>query len=263
MIVLLGRNGLFGQHFTRKYPDIIAVSKQECDITVGSEIFDLIKRYSPTVIINAAGIVPKSPAIHDPMKVLLTNALAVKKLAQICSLYNCRLVHLSSNDVFSGTVGSYRESDFTSPTDIYGASKALGEVTEFPHLTVRSSFVGFPDERGRGLLAWAEHSTRVIGFDHFLWNGLTALELATILMEKIVPDAGRTGLMHVHGETLSKYDVLVQAKEVFGWDVEILKESEVAPMPHIYDKTLKAEQGIVSLKPFRAQLEEMKALWQE
>lgn len=261
MILLLGRDGLFGQHFTKKYPDIIALGRAECDITSAALIFDIIKQYSPSVIINAAGIVPKSPAIHDPLKVLATNSLAVKKMAQICSLYGCRLINLSTNDVFSGSLGHYRETDFVSPTDLYGMSKALGEITEFPHLTVRSSFVGFPDNKGRGLLAWVHSNTRVIGYDRFMWNGLTAVELATILMEKIVPDASRTGLIHVHGPTLSKYDVLVQAKEVFGWDVEILKESEVVNMPHITDKTLHTEYGVISLKPFSQQLKEMYELW--
>lgn len=261
MILLLGKSGLFGQHFTKKYPEIIAVSKEECDITNGSDIFDVIKRYSPSVVINAAGIVPKSPVIHDPFKTLLTNSLAVKKLAQICALYNCRLIHLSSNDVFSGNIGKYSETDFVTPTDIYGMSKVLGEVTEFPHLTVRSSFIGYPDNRGHGLLAWAADNKRVIGYDQVIWNGLTALELATILMEKIVPDPARTGLVHVHGETLSKYDVLVQAKAIFGWDVEIVKESEVTHTPHTADKTLCTGYGIVSLKSMQQQLLEMKELW--
>lgn len=261
MIVLLGKNGLFGQHFSRKYPDVIAVSREECDITNGSHIFDLIGKYSPSVIINAAGIVPKSPIIHDPFKTLTVNALAPKKLAQICSLYGVRLIHLSTNDVFSGNLGKYAESDFVSPTDLYGASKAAGEITEFPHLTVRSSFIGYPDTKGRGLLAWAKNSSKIIGWDQLFWNGLTAPELATILMEKIVPDPARVGLVHVHGETLSKYDVLEQAKEVFGWGVEILRESEVTQSPHHANKTLRTEHGIVSLKSLKDQLVEMRELW--
>lgn len=260
-ILLIGKNGLFGQHFTKKYPDIVALGRQECDITNGSEVFDVIKKYAPTIVINAAGVVPKSITIHDPLKTLATNSLAVKKLAQICSLYGCKLIHLSSNDVFSGLLGNYSESDLVSPTDLYGMSKVLGEVIDFPHLTVRSSFVGFPDNKGRGLLAWEHNTNRLVGFDKFLWNGITALELSTILMEKIVPDMNRVGLLHIHGQTLSKYDVLVQAKEVYGWDTEILKESEVALSPHVADKTLRTEHGIISLKSFKEQLIEMKEIW--
>lgn len=261
MIILIGKDGLFGQHFTRKYPDIVALGHSECDITHSSEVFDVIKQYAPTTVINAAGIVPKSPHIHDTLKVFETNALAVHKLAQICSMYDCRLIHLSTNEVFSGRIGNYVESDFVSPIDIYGMSKVLGEVTDFPHLTIRSSFIGYPDYKGRGLLAWAANSTRIIGYDQFMWNGITALELARLIMEKIVPDPLRTGILHIHGETLSKYDVLTQAKQVFGWGVEILKESEVAHTPHSYDKTLKTEKGIISPKTLITQLEEMKALW--
>jgi dTDP-4-dehydrorhamnose reductase len=261
MIVLLGKNGLFGQHCLRKYPDIIGLSRADCDITHSGDIFDVIKEYTPTTIINATGIVPKSCDIHDPYKTLLTNALAVKKLAHICSLYGCRLIHLSTNDVFNGSLGGYVESDFVSPTDLYSMSKALGEITEFPHVTVRCSFVGYPDFNQHGLLAWAAGSKKIIGYDKFLWNGLTAVELATVIIERIVPDTYRVGIAHVLGETLSKYDLLEQVKQVYGWDVEILKESDVTVSPHMVDRTLKTEHGLISPKPFKTQLEEMKVLW--
>lgn len=260
MIVLLGKNGLFGQHFTKLYPDVVALSRQECDLTRQGDVMDMLKTYRPTVLINAAGVVPKAKEIHDPFVTLQTNSLGPRLLADLCSLSDCRIIHLSSNDVFSGRAGKYRESDFPNPTDLYGMSKALGEIANFPHLTVRCSFVGFPDEHKHGLLAWAATQTRLIGYDRVSWNGLTAPELACIIMEKLVPDPARSGIVHIQGETISKYDLIKQAAEVFGWEVELVRESDVAPMPHVSDRTLHA--NLVSPKSFRQQLEEMRDQWQ-
>lgn len=260
-VLLLGKNGLFGQHFCKLYPDVIAIGHSECDITKQGDILDTLKTYRPSVIINAAGIVPKAREIHDTLLTLQTNSLAPRMLAELCTLTNCRLIHVSSNDVFSGRSGNYRESDSPNPVDLYGYSKALGEVKDFPHTTIRCSFVGYPDERGRGLLAWAANQQRLIGFDHFLWNGLVVTELVQLLMERIVPDSGLSGIIHLQGETLSKYDMIKQAAEVYGWTVEIVRESDVAPMPHISDRTLHVTRGIVSSKSFKQQLAEMKELW--
>lgn len=259
MIVLLGRNGLFGQHFTKLYPDVVALSRQECDLTKPGDVLDMLKQYRPTVLINAAGVVPKAREIHDPFVTLQTNSLGPKLLADLCGLSDCRVIHLSSNDVFSGRAGKYRESDFPNPTDLYGISKMLGEVTDFPNVTVRCSFVGFPDEHKHGLLAWAATQVKAIGYDRVLWNGLTAPELARLVMEKVVPDPARVGVVHMQGETISKYDLIKQAAEVFNWTAEIVRESDVAPMPHVMDRTLLGT--IVSPKTFRQQLEEMRELW--
>lgn len=259
MIVLLGRNGLFGQHFTKLYPEVIALSRQECDLTRQGDVMDMLKTYRPTVLINAAGVVPKAREIHDPLVTLQTNALGPRLLADLCGLSDCRVIHLSSNDVFSGRAGKYRADDFPNPTDLYGMSKALGEITGFPHVTVRCSFVGFPDEHKHGLLAWAATQVKLIGYDRVLWNGLTAPELARLVMEKIVPDTAKTGVVHIQGETLSKYDLIKQAAEVFNWTVEIVRESDVAPMPHNMDRTLLG--SMVSPKTFRQQLEEMREIW--
>jgi len=261
MILLLGRGGLFGQHFTKLYPDVIALSRSECDITQQGQVMDALRIYRPDVVINAAGVVPKSPTIHDTFATLQINSLAPRMLAETCSLFGCRLIHLSTSDVFSGALGAYREDDYLSPTDLYGISKAVGEVSQFPHTTIRTSFVGWPDDRGRGLLAWFHNQKYAIGYDRVMWDGVTALELAKIIVEKVVPDTSKTGVIHVHGETVSKYDILQTAKEIWDWQIELVRESDVAVVPHHTDRTIRASRGIHVNKSLKQQLEEMKAIW--
>ncbi len=258
--IVLGR-GLLGSHIAKLYPHIPVLSHSECDITNPLQLDRVIHQYKPEVIINATGIVNKHPKASHPLEILKVNAQGPKLLANACDEYGCKLVQISTDCVYSGHKGHYSEIDIPNPTDIYGMSKYLGEVTEYPHLVIRTSFVGFPDVSGRGLLHWASQQSTITGYDSVYWNGLTAGELARVLFETVIPK-GLTHLIHLHGEIISKYQLLEQAKEVFGWDYELLSEVSTSPTPHELDRTLTSEiPEIQTTKSFKTQLEEMRALW--
>jgi dTDP-4-dehydrorhamnose reductase len=125
------------------------------------------------------------------------------------------------------------------PFDDYGRSKLLGEVYSFPHTTIRTSFIGFPDPKGRGLLHWASQQNNIIGYDKVMWNGMTNLELATfILYELLQTNRNKGRVLHLSTEIISKYDLLAIACAVFGWNVPIEKESIISSTPHAENKTL-------------------------
>lgn len=259
-IVVIGR-GLLGSHIAKLYPDIPVLSHAECDITNPLQIDRVIHQYKPEVIVNCAGIIHKHPKAESVMDVLRTNAQGPRLLAAACDEYGCKLVQISTDCVYSGHKGNYSEVDIPNPSDLYGMSKLLGEVTEYPHLVVRTSFVGFPDEAGRGLLAWASKQTKIMGYDSVYWNGLTTVELAKILFEKIIPRSF-SHLIHVYGETVSKYQLLEQVKEVYGWNYELVEESSVENTPHQLNRTLVSEMDeFHSEKTFNQMLVEMKALY--
>lgn len=262
MNVLVLGTGLLGSHIAKLYPEVPVLSHKDCDITNPFDIYAVTTHYKPDVVINCAGIVPRSNQYDDTMTVLKTNAQGPLLLQTACDEIDCRLIQISTDCVFSGRRGSYCEIDIPDPNSIYGISKYLGEVREYPHLTIRTSFIGLPDEPQRGLLAWASHQQEIVGFDSYLWNGLTATELARMLFEKIIPRQF-TNIIHVYGqETLSKYDMLVQAKEVFGWNVDIKKESDLGDIDkHDINRTLSSELADLCVKKsFRQMLLEMKTL---
>jgi dTDP-4-dehydrorhamnose reductase len=257
--IVLGK-GLLGSHIEKLYPQVPVISHADCDITDPFDIDAVLRKYSPEVVVNCAGIVPKNPAMSDTMQVLSTNARGPKLLQNACDEYGIKVIQISTDCVFSGIKGGYTEVDIPNPPSLYGMSKYLGEVTEYPHLTIRTSFVGFPDISRRGLLHWLHTSNEVIGYDKQFWSGLTTLELAKILFEVVIP-MNLSNILHLHGERISKYTLLETIKEVYGWTITITPESSLTGEPHAEDRSLVSElPEIQSKKTFKQQVEEMKEL---
>ena len=258
-LLVLGK-GLLGSHIAKLY-DVPVLSHEECDILEPFDIDAVLVKYKPRVVINAAGVVPKSPYHADVMQLFKVNGQGPKLLQAACDEWGIRLIQISTDCVYSGTRGGYDEVEIPNPNTLYGLSKYLGEITEYPHLTVRTSFVGFPDPHNRGLLAWASQQTQITGYDKYMWDGLTAPELARILIEVVIP-LKLSNIIHLFGPILSKYELLRQAKEVFGFPYELIKESDTTETPHAVNRTLMSEMPeIQTWKPFQQQLEEMKELW--
>lgn len=257
-ILVLGR-GLLGSHLAALY-GVDALSHAECDITSPFDVSAALAHYSPDVVINCAGIVPKATGHSDVLQLYNTNARGPRILQAACNEADCRLIQISTDCVFSGLRGAYSEVDTPDPNYNYGMSKYLGEVIEYPHVTLRTSFIGLPDLPGHGLLAWAKQSGGVlIGYDQCLWNGLTTVELARVIREDIIPGK-YSDIVHIcSAETVSKYEVLVCANRIFGWGRTVVQESQQTDTPHAINRTLTSELSkfIVS-KPIAQQLEEMR-----
>lgn len=256
--VVLGSTGLLGSILAAQH-DVIALSRTQCDVTDPVSIVTMFGQYRPDVVINCAGIVPKAAAAAGDMQLLRVNAQSPKVLKEACDEYGAKLVHFSTNCVFVGQAGGYLEDSIPNPRDMYGLSKYLGEITEEPHLTIRTSFIGIPDAGARGLLSWAARQKAIIGYDKFMWNGLTVNEIGVILFNRLLPE-NKHGIVHLHGETVSKYDVLVAAKEILGWDVDIVRESELDGItPHVADYTLDSMYPeLQTKKSLRKMLAEMR-----
>lgn len=222
-------DGLLGSTLGRELPRCVVLSKEQCDITDKDQVSHTLKEYSPEIVINAAGIVPKYPSNAEYM--FQVNSFAPQFLAEICH----KLVHISTDCVFSGARGKYTERDKPDAQDMYGMSKALGEPERA--LVIRTSFVGLPDPKGRGLLHWAAEQKEIVGYDCYMWNGTTTVELAKKIDELVTHY--RYGIRHVYSYTLSKFELLRIANDVFGWDATIHSESScTVENKHITDKTL-------------------------
>lgn len=256
-VLVLGSTGLLGSHLVR-YFGWTGISHSECDISDYPSMLSVLRSYSPDVVINCAGIVPKSPLINDYMATLRINAYGPHLIAKACSIIGCRLIQISTDCVFSGKYGGYSELAIPKPNTFYGMSKLLGEITEYPHITLRTSFVGLPDPAGHGLLAWAENQSEIVGYDKVYWNGLTTLELGNILNKAVSEGWHYPGLYHVHGKIVSKYDLLLAADVVWGWGKKIIKESDTTAFPHYENRTLVSNTGIFIEKSLLQMLKELK-----
>jgi dTDP-4-dehydrorhamnose reductase len=218
-----------------------------CDLTAPGAI-DAALACRPDAVINCAGIIKQLDTARDPVASIAVNALAPHQLAAGCDRLGARLILVGTDCVFSGRQGDYGEDAEPDPLDLYGRTKLLGEVLRPPHLTVRTSIVGFEPFRARslGLLGWFLGQTgEVAGFTGAHWSGLTTLALARTLLALVRrPDVG--GLLHVCGETVSKYDLLQLAQRTFGKTDVVVRPDPTVRCDRSLRSTRLAELGLTS-----------------
>lgn len=200
-VVVTGANGMLGRAVVK----VLEASDYYYAIPLepGFDITNVndVVRLTGAKVINCAGIVRGRHDVNAK-RMGEVNALAPHMLAAVAK----RLIHVSTDCVFDGTKGPYVESDEPTPTDNYSMSKLMGEFDIPSSLTVRTSFVGFGQ---RGLLRWLlDHpeGATVPGFRRWLWNGLYVETLARQLVRLL--DAPITGILHIEGPVISKYELL-------------------------------------------------------
>ena len=115
---------------------------------------DAIKRVRPDVVVNCVGLIKQKPEAVDAEQSISINALAPHRLARVCDTMGAKLIQPGTDCVFSGKSGFYAEDDPPDPVDLYGRSKLLGEVTRAPHLTLRTSIIGWQLTGAQGLAEW-------------------------------------------------------------------------------------------------------------
>lgn len=226
-ILVFGANGLLGSHLCALYPNqTIPVTREECDITNGEQIVHVLTEYKPKVVINCAGLTNK--ASNDPESMYQVNSLSPHRIEAVCDSFRMRLIHVSTDCVFGKNARWATEDEPPTPDDEYGRSKLRGEINRFPHLTIRTSFVGWPDYKGYGLLSWLYRQPNPVPAWRFAWwNGLTTVRLARYLIETAHEPV--YGIRHVFGESINKYYLMKTVSQIYGWE----KEFEVLDDPKI------------------------------
>lgn len=199
----------------------------------------LLAAVHPDVVINCIGIVKQDAAAKDPIPSIAINSLFPHQVAAMCARSNARLIHISTDCVFSGRGGNYRENDIPDAEDLYGRTKLLGEVTEYDSLTIRTSIIGRELRSRYGLLEWflAQNGKTVRGFTRAIFSGFTTRALARILGDIIERRPALHGLWHVASVPISKFDLLSLIKSVY--DVNIAIEPDPA---FVCDRSLNGDR---------------------
>ena len=189
---------------------------------------------NPDFIVNCAAITLTSPLASDPIANILVNSLFPHRLASSALDRGIRLVHISTDGVFSGAKGNYMESDVPDPRDLYGRTKLLGEVTGENSLTIRTSFFGLNLQR-KGLVEWIlqQQGRRIKGFTRSIFSALSTPTLARLVADVVDREIPLTGLYHVGGYPISKHDFLATLVRTLEMEVTI----EPADVP-ILDRSL-------------------------
>ena len=189
----------------------------------------LISEHKPDVIINCIGILVKESQM-DPVKAFHINTNLPRKLAEICTEVGCKLIHISTDCVFDGKNGPYSETDTPTESNMYGTSKAYGEITTPPHLTLRTSIIGpDSDPDGTGLFNWFIKQTGTIkGYSEVQWNGITTLELAKQIEKILKHKFELSGLYHLTTDyPISKFNLLYCIKFVYELKMKIEEDASV------------------------------------
>ncbi|HRQ38295.1 MAG TPA: SDR family oxidoreductase [Chloroflexota bacterium] len=182
----------------------------------------------PHVVINCVGIIKQLETAKDPIASLEVNALFPHRLARLCQATRTRLIHISTDCVFSGQKGNYTEEDVPDPVDLYGRTKLLGEVNQPGCLTLRTSIIGRDFVKKVGLLEWflSKRGQTINGFTHAIYSGLTTQALSIILYELIIHHPDLAGLYQVASQPISKYELLLKIRDALQLDIEVNPSSD-------------------------------------
>jgi dTDP-4-dehydrorhamnose reductase len=192
--------------------------------------------FRPQVVINCIGLVKQLAEVDDPLLALPINSLLPHRLARLCSLVEARLVHISTDCVFNGRKGNYRESDLSDAEDFYGKTKFLGEVQQPNTITLRTSIIGHELQSAHGLIDWfLSQQGRCDGYTRAFFSGVPTVVLARIIRDVVIPLPALFGVYHVAAQPISKYDLLKLVARIYGKDIEISADDKV-----VIDRSLDA-----------------------
>jgi dTDP-4-dehydrorhamnose reductase len=212
------------QLFPKKFRNLLV---PEFDAENPESLADLIDFVRPDVVINCIGLVKQASNSNDPLVALPINALLPHRLARICANSNVRLIHMSTDCVFTGNKGYYSEQDITDSIDLYGVSKRLGEVNYPNTITLRTSIIGHELNGNRSLIDWfLSQENNVKGFSKAIFSGLPTVEIARLIRDYVIPHPELSGVYHVSADPINKYDLLRLVAKIYGKDIEIIKEND-------------------------------------
>lgn len=192
-------------------------------------LVEVVGDFQPEAVVNAVGIVKQRNEAKEVIPSLEINSLLPHRLAGLCKAAGARLVHMSTDCVFSGRKGDYTESDTSDAMDLYGRTKFLGEVAE-PHcVTLRTSIIGLELGRKGSLIEWfLAQEGEIRGFTRAIYSGLTTAEMSRVIERVLVEHPSISGVWQVASEPISKYDLLQRLAGILEKDIRIVPDDSVA-----------------------------------
>jgi dTDP-4-dehydrorhamnose reductase len=218
----------------------------------------VIKETNPEVVINCIGVVKSLVEQVGTPATIWLNSQFPYQLSRICRDIGIRLIHISTDCVFSGRKGNYRENDPSDAEDIYGKTKYLGEIVEEGALTIRTSIIGMELHSANGLLEWflSNRGGQVQGYSNAIFSGFSTLHLSRIIADIMEKHKNLSGIYHVASEPISKFELLTLINNAMGLNIEI-KEYPDVHIDRSLDATLfRKETGFRPL-PWQKMVEEL------
>ena len=184
------------------------------DIKNTKEFSSVLKKISPKVVINCIGAIKQKNNFNNSSEIIHINSLLPHLLEDACKKVGARMIHFSTDCVYSGKIGNYAEKNEPDADDLYGMSKIKGEIKYKNTLTLRKSTIGFEINDKKGLLEWfLMQKDEISGYTNAIFSGITNLELAKILLFILDKSRNLEGIYHVSSSPIDKYTLLNIIKE--------------------------------------------------
>jgi dTDP-4-dehydrorhamnose reductase len=252
-VIVFGGTGMLGsmvyKYFTRLNFEV-AVTVRENILSYNNPIYfdcftasveNLPTRYD--FAINCIGDIRHRIDVNFEEMIRL-NSLWPWQLSSWCRKNNTKLIHITTDCVFSGTKGKYIETDYHDDLSFYGKTKSLGECADFA-MVLRTSIIGEEIRQFSSLLSWAksQKNKTVDGFKTAIWNGITTYKYAEVCEQIIENNLFENGLYHIFAKNdVSKYDLLTLFNKKYDLNIEI-KEA----YPEKVDRSLRTIKPLCGL----------------
>jgi dTDP-4-dehydrorhamnose reductase len=255
VIVLFGSTGMLGRYVLRvlreKY-EVICILRNDYDIENDNwsklelQLNQILQKND--IIINCAGIIPQKYK-NDKFKTFIKiNTLFPRKINDISIKNGYKFIHITTDCVFDGIKGNYYSTDIHSATDIYGISKSLGEPEEAT--IIRTSIIGEELTGKKSLIEWVKSNKNgnIKGYINHMWNGVTCLELAKIILNIIDNNIYWTGVRHIFSpNVVSKYDLCCYINKIYKLNIDIEKyEDSISKNMTLNDYNIMIENNILN-----------------
>ena len=240
-VLILGADGMIGHKMAQSLNDkngleiilnsrsnskILSQLYPKCKIYendfLKDDINNLLDIVHPDFIINAVGITIRR-GVEDFKKASLINSIFPHKIDNWASKFDKKLIHFSTDCVYSGNKGNYLDSDIPDAEDNYGKSKASGEISSENTLTIRSSMVGREIFNKTELLEWvvSNKNKKINGYENVIYSGVTTLWMSKTIVKILTKLPELNGIYNISSEPISKYDLISKINKHFKLNIDI------------------------------------------
>jgi dTDP-4-dehydrorhamnose reductase len=217
------------------------------DILDQDSLVAVLAQVKPDVVINCVGLIKQLADAKDPLSALPINAMLPHRIAKLCALSGARMIHISTDCVFSGRKGLYSEDDISDAEDLYGKSKYIGELHSAPNaVTLRTSIIGHELGSQYSLVDWfLSQNGTVKGYEKAIFSGLPTVELARVIRDFVIPNPELKGLYHVSVDPIDKLSLLQLVAKVYNKKIDIIADGNVSIDRSLDSSKFQAATGYV------------------
>ena len=244
-ILILGADGMIGHkiaHSLYQDFDLILTSRKKISIEsigvnsgkfiyhdfLNNMTYDLLNKIMPDVVINCVGITTRRGIKDSYNNTILLNSKLPHSLDSWVKSNSKKLIHFSTDCVFSGTKGNYLDNDIPDANDLYGETKSAGEIDSGNTLNIRCSMIGRELFNFTELFEWLNmnKNKKIEGFSNVIYSGITTVRMGKIIHYILKHKLNLSGIYNISSVPISKYDLLVKLSNAFSLNVQIEENTD-------------------------------------